>query len=73
MTKEESFQYYQDCEPKDMFEVKETTISLPEPAVIFDSYVCECCGESTGSKWIGIVNGKKLCMDCCENYDRFNL
>ena len=73
MSKEESFQYFQNCEPKEMFDVKETTIALPEPASIFDSYVCECCGENTAANWIRIVNGKKVCMDCCQKYDRFDV
>ena len=73
MSKEESFQYFQNCEPEEMFDVKETTIALPEPAIIFDSYVCECCGENTASNWIRIVNGKKVCMDCCQKYDRFDV
>ena len=37
MTKAESFAYYQGCKPEEMFEVKETTIRLPEPARIFHS------------------------------------
>ena len=44
MTKEQSFAYYQGCEPKDRFDVKETKIAIPEHARLFDSYVCECCG-----------------------------
>lgn len=73
MTREQSFDYYQGCEPKDMFDVKEAMIQLPEKAQLFDSYECECCGESTGANWIRIVGGRKLCMDCCESYDRFNV
>ena len=73
MTKAESFAYYQSCEPKDMFEVKETTIVLPEKARLFDSYTCECCGETTGANWIRMAGGKKLCLDCYETYDRFNV
>ena len=73
MTKEESFQYYQGYEAKELFDVKETTIHLPEPAAIFESYKCECCGESTGANWIRLINGKKLCIDCCKNYDRFHV
>ena len=30
MTREQSFDYYQGCEPKDMFDVKEAMIQLPE-------------------------------------------
>ena len=73
MTKEQSFAYYQGCEPEEMFDVKETKIALSESARLFDSYVCECCGETAGSNWIRIQNGKKLCIDCYRAYDRFRV
>lgn len=73
MTREESFAYYQRCESKDLFEVKEATIQLPEKARLFSSYTCECCGESTGANWIRLSGDKKLCLDCYENYDRFHV
>ncbi len=73
MTKEASFRYYQACCPEEMFDVKETTIALPEKARLFDSYTCECCGEVTGANWIRFAEGKKLCLDCYESYDRFDV
>ena len=73
MTKDEAFRYYQECSPEDMFEVKEATIVLPERARLFDSYPCECCGEETGANWIRIAGGRKLCLDCYQTYDRFNV
>lgn len=73
ITREKSFAYYQSCSPEEMFEVKETTIRLPEKARLFDSYSCECCGEETGANWIRLAGGKKLCLDCYENYDRFDV
>ena len=73
MTREESFAYYQSCDPADMFEVKDTTIHLPERARIFHSYTCDCCGESTGANWIRLTGEKKLCLDCYETYDRFQM
>ena len=73
MTREASFAYYQSCKPEEMFDVKETTIRLPEKARLFDSYTCECCGESTGANWIRLSGGKKLCLDCYESYDRFHI
>lgn len=73
MTREESFEYYHSCTDSEMFEVKETTIHLPEQARIFESYVCECCGEMTGANWIRISQGKKVCVDCYSKYDRFNV
>ena len=73
MTREESFAYYQSLQPKEMFDIKETTIQLPERARIFDSYVCECCGETTGANWIRLGGGKKVCLDCYRAYDRFDV
>ena len=73
MTKADSFAYYQSREPKDMFDVKDATIQLPEKARLFDSYVCDCCGETTGANWIRLAGDKKLCLDCYESYDRFNV
>ena len=73
MTREASFAYYQACKPEEMFDVKETTIQLPEKARLFDSYACDCCGETTGANWIRLAGGKKLCLDCYETYDRFNV
>ena len=73
MTKAESFAYYQGCEPAEMFDVKEATILLPEKARLFDSYICDCCGETTGANWIRLAGDKKLCLDCYTSYDRFDV
>lgn len=73
MTRQESFAYYQSCAPEDMFRVMEAKLHLPEAARIFDSYPCACCGESTGANWIRLAGGKKLCLDCYEAYDRFDV
>ena len=71
MTKAESFAYYQSCEPEEMFDVKDATIQLPEKARLFDSFICDCCGETTGANWIRLAGDKKLCLDCYESYNRF--
>ena len=73
MTRAESFTYYQACRPEEMFEAKETSLRLPEMARLFDSYVCDCCGEVTGANWIRLAGDKKLCLDCYETYDRFQV
>jgi formylmethanofuran dehydrogenase subunit E len=73
VSRENSFAYYQACAPEGMFEVKETTIRLPEKARLFASYTCDCCGERTGANWIRLSGDKKLCLDCYEEYDRFNV
>jgi len=73
MTREESFAYYQNCRPEEMFEIKQAAIALPEKALLFDSYPCDCCGEKTGSHWLRLSGSKKLCLDCYESYDRFHI
>ena len=73
MTREQSFAYYQSLEPKDMFTSMPTRLALPERARMFDSYVCENCGETAGADWIRLRGGKKLCVDCCTKYNRFDI
>ena len=73
MSRQESFAYYQSLAPRDMFTVKETTITLPESARLFQSVKCECCGENTAENMIRLENGKKLCLDCYQAYSRFNI
>jgi len=73
MSREASFAYYQGCDGSELFTVTETTIPLPEPARIFRSYTCDGCGESTGENWIRLSGDKKLCLDCCESYNRFEI
>jgi len=73
MDRAESLKYYHECSNEEMFTVKPATIRLPVKAKIFDSYVCEECGETTAANWIRIAGGRKLCMDCYTPYDRFNV
>ena len=73
MTPEESRGYYFDRSCEELFDVQPARIPLPTPAKIFDSYNCECCGEKTGANWIRIADGKKLCLDCFESYNRFDV
>lgn len=73
MTKEESFAYYQGMEPEDMFDVKTASIALPEKARIFRSAVCSCCGETASENMMRSCDGKLVCLDCYESYDRFRV
>lgn len=73
MRREDAFQYYQSTAPRDLFDVKPAVIPLPERAKQFGSYVCDCCGEMTGANWIRLQGDKKVCIDCYDKYDRFNV
>ncbi len=73
LRKEDSLQYYQSREPEELFDVKPVALALPEKARLFGSYCCDCCGEVTGANWIRLAGEKKLCLDCYESYDRFDI
>ena len=73
LRKEDSLQYYQSREPEELFDVKPVALALPGKARLFGSYRCDCCGEVTGANWIRLAGEKKLCLDCYESYDRFDI
>lgn len=55
---------------EELFDVKVPTFPIPERARIFDSYVCDSCGETTMEPRLRLVDGKKFCMDCAQPYQR---
>ena len=69
----QSMAYYLGNPPSALFDVRPAVISLPEEARIFDRCECEICGETAGSHWIRIQDGKKVCIDCYKSYDRFRV
>jgi formylmethanofuran dehydrogenase subunit E len=73
LKKEDAFAYYQSCEPDEMFDVKETTVPLPENARIFTSAACARCGEITAENMLRLQDGQKICLDCHTPYDRLNV
>ncbi len=73
MSREESFTYYQEHEPEELFEVKETAIKLPEKAKIFRSLTCSCCGETASENMMRLEGDRILCLDCYDSYDRFHI
>ena len=48
-------------------------MDLWKKCVEFHGHHCECCGEKTGYHWIRLAGGKKLCLDCYESYNRFDV
>ena len=73
ISKGDSVAYYQSLPPEDMFDVKETSLRLPEQARLFQSVVCDGCGEVTAEHLIRLEGGRKLCLDCFADYDRFHV
>lgn len=54
-----------------LFDVKQPSFALPGEAQIFNSVICECCGEKTAENHIRLQGGKKVCPDCFAPYSRF--
>lgn len=48
----------------ELFTVHPSPYPLPEKASIYDSVLCEKCGESTGERHIRLQEGQLLCLDC---------
>lgn len=73
LSRQETFELYHSLEAKEMFDVKETRLTLPEKARLFESVECECCGETAADHFIRLEGGKKLCLDCWDGYSRFSV
>ena len=52
------------------FEFKKPKFPLPERARLFASVICEQCGETAPEHKIRLAEGKKVCLDCFEDYSR---
>lgn len=66
MSRQESFAYYQSKAPEELFDAMPASLPLPERARLFETVVCEGCGEPVGAAWTRVVDGRCLCLDCCE-------
>lgn len=53
-----------------VFEFSEARFDPPGKAKLFLSCACEECGEKTSENKLRIQNGKKVCLDCFEDYSR---
>lgn len=54
----------------EVFDFKEPHFELPEKARLFNTIVCEKCGEGAPEHKIRINEGEKVCMDCFVDYSR---
>lgn len=63
-SKEERMKYILSKEPDELFTIKNTIKEFPERAKIYDSYICDKCGEKTAANAIDLINGKYICTSC---------
>ncbi|QNM05053.1 FmdE family protein [Qiania dongpingensis] len=55
---------------EELFWVKEPGFSLPDAARIFADETCEICGEASPDYKMHLQGGKKVCVDCFQDYSR---
>lgn len=70
MTRDEFKAYLIETPYTELFEIKEPRWTLPEPARHFASEICSVCGELTAEYALRLHEGKPVCLDCHDAYDR---
>ncbi|NLL73625.1 MAG: formylmethanofuran dehydrogenase [Clostridiales bacterium] len=53
-----------------VFDYRSVDIVFPEKARIFSSFPCETCGELAAEHRMRLQEGKKVCLDCFNDYSR---
>ena len=54
----------------ELFDYKEPDYELPVKARLFNSIACEQCREFASEHKIRLHDGKKICLDCFNEYSR---
>lgn len=70
MSRDEFQEYLLTTPYTELFEIKAPNWDLPEPARHFASHLCSVCGESTAEYALRLHEGKPVCVDCYDAYDR---
>ena len=55
---------------EELFKIQEVELKLPEEAKLFNSVICEYCGEKVMEARARLKNGKIACLACTEEYSR---
>lgn len=69
-SRDEKQNYILDGSEKELFDIKIPSFIVPEYARSFNSIKCERCGELALEHKIRIEKGKKVCLDCYNEYTR---
>lgn len=70
MDRKERQEYILKSNPEEIFEFSIPKYDLPNTARIFNSIDCEVCGETAPEHKIRLNDGKKVCLDCFDDYSR---
>ncbi|MDQ7093763.1 FmdE family protein [Desulfosporosinus sp. PR] len=70
MDRQQRQEYILNTSVDQLFSFSKPTFVLPEKARIFTTVVCDICGEGAAEHKIRLHDGKKLCLDCFQDYSR---
>jgi formylmethanofuran dehydrogenase subunit E len=70
MSRPERMKMILEAPADEVFKVGEPAFDLPETARIFQTIICEECGEGAPEHKMHLQNGKKVCADCFRSYSR---
>ncbi len=70
MSREERKKYILNAPVEDVFGIKKPNFDVPKHARLFNTVICEKCGEAVPEHKVRLSNGKKLCLDCFNDYSR---
>lgn len=70
MERQQYQEYLLNSSIDNLFDYKEINITLPKRARIFSSILCELCGEAAAEHKIRLQEGKQVCLDCFQEYNR---
>lgn len=70
MERDEWKEYLLNSDVNKIFTFSKPKFELPEAARIFNTIICEICGEGVPEHKIRIQDGKKVCLDCYTGYSR---
>lgn len=70
MSREERQSYILNASIEELFDFKVPLFQLPEKARIFETIYCEICNEGASEHKIRIMESRKVCLDCFQDYNR---
>lgn len=70
MSRAERQKYILESPTDEVFDVKKPNFEVPKTARLFNTVICDKCGEGVPEHKIRINKGEKFCLDCFEEYTR---
>lgn len=62
--------YLLEAPVEELFDFSVPQFELPEKARIFNTIICDLCGEGSPEHKMHLQDGKKVCVDCFKAYKR---